>query len=325
MATRVTTAARLHFGFLNLSLSRERLYGSLGVALSDPKTVVRVRRADVIDAPDEETATYAQRAVEILDVPGASVEVDAAIPRHVGLGSGTQLALAVYVGVAGAYGVAPAVREAAPALDRGGRSGVGVATFESGGFVVDAGHPAERFTTDRPPRGQWSVPGVLVRHAVPPDWRFVVAIPDVSPGQSGDEEDESMRAVVEAADPDVADAIDALVLNRLLPAIVEGDRETFGRSVAELGRLNGVWYAREQGGLYRPPIGAVVEALSAAPAVTGAGQSSWGPSVYAVTDREHADAAAGAAGDALSSAGLDGDVMVVEPRNAGAQTASEGE
>ena len=115
MATRVGTGARLHFGFLNLSLAHERLYGGLGVALDAPRTVLRVERADGIDAPDEVTAGYARRAVELLDVPGASVDVESAVPRHAGLGSGTQLALAVYAGVAGAYGLTPDHREAAPA------------------------------------------------------------------------------------------------------------------------------------------------------------------------------------------------------------------
>jgi len=318
MSVRVSTGARIHFGFRNLSLAHERLYGALGVALAAPETVVRVERADRVEADDREAATYARRAVEHLGVPGARVAVERALPRHVGLGSGTQLALAVYAGVARAYHVAPSVREAAPALDRGGRSGVGVATFESGGFTIDAGHPAELFTTDRPPRGKWAVPGVVARHDLPRDWRFVLAIPDVPPGRSGDAEDASMRAAVRSADPDVADEIDELVLDRLLPALVDGDRGRFGHAVAELGRLNGVWYAHEQGGVYRPPVGAVVETLSASPAVSGAGQSSWGPTVYAVTDASHAAEARASAEAALESTNLDGDVLVVEPRNEGA-------
>ena len=214
-------------------------------------------------------------------------------------------------------------RSAAPGLDRGGRSGIGVATFESGGFVVDAGHPTERFTTDRPPRGQWSVPATVARHDVPTGWRFVIATPDVEPGQSGAEEDASMRAVVSRAEPEIADEVGRLVLHRLLPALVSGDLPAFGAAAAELGRLNGAWYAVEQGGLYRPPIGDVVDELSDSGAVEGVGQSSWGPTAWAVTDAARAGAAASAAADALRSAGLDGDVEVVRPRNVGATVTSE--
>ena len=323
MATRVSTGARLHFGFLNLSLAHERLYGGLGVALDEPRTVLRVERARDVDAPDEETAEYAHRAAAHLDVPGARIEVESAIPRHAGLGSGTQLALAVYAGLATAYDLTPDPRGAAPALDRGGRSGVGVGTFESGGFVVDAGHPTERFTTDRPPRGQWTVPETAARHDVPEGWRFVLATPDVGPGRSGDEEDASMRAVVSQAEPEIAGEVGTVVLHRLLPALVSADLPAFGSAAAELGRLNGAWYAVEQGGLYRPPIGDVVDELSDSPAVEGVGQSSWGPTVWAVTDAERAEAADLAARDALDAAGIEGDVRVVGPRNEGATVVAE--
>jgi len=37
---RVSAGARLHFGFCNLSLSHERLYGALGLGLAEPRVVV---------------------------------------------------------------------------------------------------------------------------------------------------------------------------------------------------------------------------------------------------------------------------------------------
>ena len=318
MSAHVRTGARLHFGFLNLSLARDRIYGGVGMALAEPTLSVTAERADVIDCPDPDVRAYARRSAERLDVPGASLAVESGIPRHAGLGSGTQLALAVYAAIARAYDREPDIRAAAPDLDRGGRSGVGVATFERGGFVVDAGHPRARFTTDRPPRGEWSVPPVAVRHDVPEDWRFVVVVPDVESGRSGDREDASMRAAVERAEPDIAEDIAVTVTGRLLPAIAAGDRGAFGAGVAEIDRLNGVWYADEQGGVYRPPVGTIVDELDASPAVSGAGQSSWGPTVYGVTDATLAAEAREAGDGALDAAGVDGDVRVVAPRNGGA-------
>jgi beta-ribofuranosylaminobenzene 5'-phosphate synthase len=88
--------------------------------------------------------------------------------------------------------------------------------------------------------------------------------------------------------------------------------------VSEVGRLNGAWYADEQGGTYRPPVGSVVDALSSSAAVYGAGQSSWGPAVYGVTDAAHADAAREAGADALEAAGVGGEVLVAAGRNRGA-------
>jgi beta-ribofuranosylaminobenzene 5'-phosphate synthase len=203
-------------------------------------------------------------------------------------------------------------------LGRGGRSGVGVATFEAGRFVVDAGHPAERFTTEPPTEGSWTVPPVVARHDLPGDWRFLVVLPDAEPGRSGDLEDESMRTVVERADPGIADHLAQLLVRRVLPAAAEGDWRGFGAAVAAFGRRNGAWYADTQGGVYRPPAGPIVERLGDCPVVAGAGQSSWGPAVYGVTDAAHVDEARTAAEDALAAAGSGGEVLVTEPRNVGA-------
>ncbi|MDS0299503.1 GHMP kinase [Halogeometricum sp. S1BR25-6] len=320
---RVSTGARLHFGFLNLSLAHQRLYGGLGVGLDEPRAVVAAEPADDVDCADPDARRYAERSVALLDVPGAAVSVESSLPRHVGLGSGTQLALAVYAAVARAHDRHPSVRSAAPRLGRGGRSGIGVATFERGGVLVDAGHPTARFTTDRPADGEWTVPAVAVRHDVPEEWRFLLVVPDADPGRSGEEEDEGMRAAVERADPGVADRISGVLSRRLLPAVADGSAARFGEAVSEIGRLNGAWYADEQGGVYRPPVGELVAALEDDPACYGAGQSSWGPAVYAVTDADHADEARAAGAAALDSASVDGDVRVVRGRNVGADVSEE--
>jgi len=316
MAT-VSAGARLHVGFGNLSLSHDRLYGGIGVGLAAPRTVVEAEPADAVRvegaADAEAVRSFAERSVDLLDIPGAAVTVHEQFPRHVGLGSGTQLALSVYAAVARAHDRAVDARAAAPQLGRGGRSGVGVATFEDGGLVVDGGHPTERFTTDRPERGSWTVPPVIARHDLPDDWRFVLAIPDLPRGRHGDDEDRSMRSVVTDADPTVADRVAAVLTRRLLPGVAAGDVDAVGDAVEAIGRHNGSWYADEQGGVYRPPVGRLVEALSAAPSVAGAGQSSWGPTTYGLTDADRAPAARRAAEAALADCGVDGTIRVVAP------------
>jgi len=324
MAT-VSAGARLHVGFCNLSLAHERLYGSVGIALAEPRVRVAAEPAATVAASvagsgdgDALAATFAERAVEHLGVRGASVSVERSLPRHVGLGSGTQLALATYAAIAGAHDEPVDVRIAAPDLGRGGRSGIGVASFERGGFLVDGGHPTTRFTTERPARGEWSVPPVVARHEVPEDWRFVLAIPDVDRGRSGAEEDATMRSVVEAAAPGVADEVAAALVRGLLPAVADGNRRDAGAAIAEIERLNGSWYADAQGGVFRPPAGELVEALRASPAVDAAGQSSWGPTVYGLTSVDRASQAEAAAREALASVDSGGAVRVVEAANEGA-------
>ncbi|RLM37135.1 beta-ribofuranosylaminobenzene 5'-phosphate synthase family protein [Haloarcula sp. Atlit-120R] len=314
----VTTAARLHFGFQNLSLAHERLYGGVGLALDEPRLTVEASRAETVRCDDPATEPYVRRVVDALDVPGAAVAVDERFPRHVGLGSGTQLSLATLIAVVRAYDRTADARTYAPQLGRGGRSGVGVAAFESGGFVVDGGHPTERFTAEPPAEGDWDVPPVLARHDVPAHWRFVIVVPDTDPGQSGSAEDQSMRQAVERADPGIADEISTLLTRRVLPAIATRDHSDFGQAAARLGRLNGAWYADEQGGVYRPPAGELVDSLSSAPVISGAGQSSWGPTVWGLTTAAHQSEAREAGVLALDEAGVEGTVTVVAPRNTGA-------
>lgn len=320
---RVALGARLHAGFLNLSLERERLYGGVGLGLDRPRTVVTARPATEVACAHDRARTYAEQAVERLEVPGAALTVESALPAHVGLGSGTRLALTVLAAVAAANDVdpEPRLRALAPALGRGGRSGVGVATAEAAGFVVDAGHPAAAFTEAAPARGEWTVPPVAVRRSVPEDWRFVVAVPDAPAGRSGAAEDEAMRAAVEAADPAVADRVAGHVTGAVLPGLATGDHALFGRGLAGVGRANGAWYEALQGGTFRPPAGELVAALRETPA-TGVGQSSWGPAVWAVTDAEDAESVARAARRALATLEADGDaaggdVHVARPATAG--------
>ncbi len=322
MRVRVDAGGRLHLGFQNLSLAHERIYGGVGIALEAPRVVIEAEPADRVVCGDELVSTYAERSCSILGVDGVDVDVIESLPRHVGLGSGTQTALSTLIAVARCHRISVEARRQAPALNRGGRSGVGVAAFETGGFLVDAGHPTERFTTAPPAPGEWTVPAVTARHEIPDDWRFIVVFPDVANGRSGDGEDESMRAVVERADPSIADSLATLLVRKLLPAVAEGRLEAFGDAVGSFGRLNGAWYADEQGGVYRPPAGQLIDTLSNSPALRGVGQSSWGPAVYGITDTSLAEEARESAEDALSELGIDGEIRVVAARNEGAEITS---
>lgn len=319
----VSAGARLHFGFTTLSTDHDRLYGSLGIALAEPRVTVTATPADTVVCPDV-IADPVRRAVDALGVSGARVELTETLPRHVGLGSGTATALATTAAIARAYDRQPRVRERAPTLGRGRRSGIGVAAFEGGGFVLDAGRPTAACGTpsETAPSdaadGSWTVPPVVARHPVPPAWRFVLVVPDADPGRCGDEEATSMRAAIADADPETGEQIAGLVTRRVLPSIVAGDNTAFGAAVTEIGRLNGTWYAGEQDGVYRPPVDALVDTLLADDAITGAGQSSWGPVAYGVTTTAECDAARAAGERALERAGVTGDVRLVAPQNCGA-------
>jgi beta-ribofuranosylaminobenzene 5'-phosphate synthase len=204
---------------------------------------------------------------------GAHLRVVEAIPPHVGLGSGTKLALAVAQALAALDDRDVDAPELAEAVGRAARSAVGTWTFALGGLVVEGGvRPGE----DRPAP-------LLARYAMPEEWRVVLVIPRAEPGLSGPAEEEAFRQLVPS--PERSAEIAQLVLTSLLPALVERDLEEFGGALTRIQQLVGDAFATVQGGRFHPRAGALVDALLRDGAA-GAGQSSWGPAVYGIVGSE---------------------------------------
>jgi beta-RFAP synthase len=276
-SVRVEAPARLHMGMLDVAGGGARRFGGLGVALSRPAAVVEASPSDDVTAegPDAERAVaVARRCREALGLAGgARVRVLEAIPAHVGLGSGTKLALAVTAAMAALAGETPEPRAIARAAGRGARSAVGLWTFVLGGLVVEGG---VRPGIDQPAP-------LLARHAIPDEWRCVLAIPHAEPGLSGRAEEEAFTQL--RPDSGRAALIAQLVLTSLLPGLAEGDLTEFGSALTRVQRLVGESFASVQGGVFHPRAGPVVDALLRLGAA-GAGQSSWGPAVYGVVGDE---------------------------------------
>jgi beta-ribofuranosylaminobenzene 5'-phosphate synthase len=278
-AVRVEAPARLHLGMLAVAGDGARRFGGLGVSVSRPAVALEARPADELSAEGvdaDRALLFAQRCHEALGlVGGAHLRVVEAIPPHVGLGSGTKLALAVAQALATLHGRTVDPPELARAAGRAARSAVGMWTFALGGLVVEGGvrHGIER-----------SAP-LLMRHAMPEEWRIVLVVPEAEPGLSGPGEEEAFRRLVPSAERSAA--IAQLVLTSLLPALVERDVEEFGGALTRVQQLVGDSFAAVQGGRFHPRAGALVEALLDGGAA-GAGQSSWGPAVYGIVGSEAA-------------------------------------
>jgi beta-RFAP synthase len=273
---RVEAPARLHLGMLAVGEAGTRRFGGLGVAVERPAVVLEAEPADeltVEGAETERALAFARRCSEALGLPGAHLRVLEAIPPHVGLGSGTKLALAVAQGLAAVHGRSLEAPALAAAAGRAARSAVGMWTFALGGLVVEGGV-----------QGEGSAP-LLMRHAMPDDWRIVIVVPDAEPGLSGPAEAQAFERLVPSAERSAA--IAQLVLTSLLPALVERALEEFGGALTRVQQLVGDEFSSMQGGRFHPRAGAVVEALLEGGAA-GAGQSSWGPAVYGVVGSEAA-------------------------------------
>ena len=281
MTVRVEAPARLHLGMLAVAGDGDgaRRFGGLGVSVGRPAVVLEAQPADELSAEGadaERALTFARRCRDALGLArGAHLRVVEAIPPHVGLGSGTKLALAVAQALAALEGRDVDAPGLAHAAGRAARSAVGVWTFALGGLVVEGGH--------RP--GVARPAPLLARHPMPDEWRAVLVVPASASGVSGGAEEEAFSRLVPA--PERSAVVAQLVLTSLLPALVERELEEFGAALTRVQQLVGDSFAEVQGGRFHPRAGALVEALLRFGAA-GAGQSSWGPTVYGVVGSEAA-------------------------------------
>ena len=276
----VRAPARLHMGFLDLHGGVGRRYGSLGLALDGPFTRIRMEPATrfVVDGPDAARASrYAHTLAEHLGLSGgARIVVEEAIPPHAGLGSGTQLALAVGAGMARMFDRDVRTVDIAAVLDRGARSGLGIGLFDHGGFVVDGGSAGD----DIPPP-------VIASHPFPSQWRVLLVFDRERQGVYGETEIEKFAALLEFPEADAA-ALCRLVLMCALPGVVQADLDAFGEAVGHIQARVGDHFAGVQGGRFASPgVSRVLEWLGSRD-LRALGQSSWGPTGFAVCPNETA-------------------------------------
>ena len=267
-------------GFVDLHGGEGRRYGSLGLALEGPFTRLRLRPGSGIAAegPDaSRAARYAMSLAERFDLRGGvRIDVEEAIPPHAGLGSGTQLALAVGAGVAKLFDLDVRTADLAAALDRGTRSGLGIGLFDHGGFVVDGGS-----TGDGVP------PPVIARQPFPPEWRLLLVFDRGRQGPHGEAEIRKFAALLEFPEADAAELC-RLVLMCALPGVVQADLDAFGDAVGRIQARVGDHFADAQGGRFASPgVSRVLEWLGSR-GLNAIGQSSWGPTGFAVCPSEAA-------------------------------------
>lgn len=277
-AVRVRAPARLHFGFLDLHGGLGRRFGSLGLALDTPAIQLTARaaaRPSATGPESERVRTYLHAAAAHLDVAeAAAIHVEETIPAHAGFGSGTQLALSVAAALAGLNARAFAPKEFADALDRGNRSGVGLAAFTEGGLIVDGGRDASG-----------APPPTIAQLPYPEAWRVVLILDEGRTGVHGPREVEAFRDLTRFPEAQAAE-ICRIVLMQVLPAVALAEPAGFGEGITAIQALIGDHFAPHQGGRFASPAVTEVLAAIAARGVPGYGQSSWGPTGFALLPSE---------------------------------------
>jgi len=291
---RITTGARLHFGLLDIAAP----FGGCGVMIDRPGTTVEVVESSQFEfVQDDGSVDHRERTWGIArrlaaglglddDLPAVRVRIVQSAPPHTGLGSGTQLSLAISEAMLRV--IQPDVWDSTSepiallhqremwfaAADRGRRSAVGTHGYLAGGFIAEGLAPSDPNS---------ALNAIDTRFELPGSWRVAILVPAadaaVKQAVSGDQEHANFAAL-----PPVSTArratLASLLMESLIPAIEHADFLAFCDAVTHYNRSSGELFAGVQGGAYNGEtttrlIKRLIDAGN-----TGVGQSSWGPGVF---------------------------------------------
>ncbi len=315
----VETPSRLHFTLIDLNGKLGRIDGGIGVALEYPKVVLKAKTdTELVISPNykivKDAITKFYRKFKIREK--VNTQIVESIPQHVGLGSGTQLSLAVGMALAKLQNMKMPIREIAEIVNRGGTSGIGVAAFQSGGFILDCGHSfglKKQKQSFQPSHFSKAPPApILLRHKFPEDWFFIITEPKVKKRIHSLNESKIFSQYCPIPEIEV-EKLSRLILMKVLPSLIEKDIENFGSALTEIQKIG---FKKIEVNLQDPIIKQIMNFMLKKGSY-GAGMSSFGPTVYGLArGRNHAEALTIAIKEFLDKTGSS--VLYSRCRNKGA-------
>jgi len=307
----VVTPSRLHITLIDLNGALGRIDGGVGLTLNYPSIRINAKKDAQLSVSG--TTEFAERiksaASAVLtqyNINGVAIDVVQEYPNHVGLGSGTQVALAVGTAISELYDLNLNPTTIAKLTGRGGTSGIGVAAYEFGGFLVDGGHKGKTEFLPSSASGKFGPGPIIARHFFP-DWAIVLAIPNLR-GASDKREIDVFQKQCPLPLNEVQELCH-VILMEMLPAVVEHDIESFGRSID---RVQTIGFKRRE--LELQPFCAHLVQFMRENGAIGAGMSSFGPVVYGITDGKQLEKAV----RSYLNDTIGGKVRAVKAQNTGA-------
>jgi beta-ribofuranosylaminobenzene 5'-phosphate synthase len=306
----------LHFGLYGFGKLLDRQFGGVGAMIEHPCLELEVTAAD----PFRCEGPAAQRVLEFSgrwalfhrrsSLPLCRLVVRQLPPEHSGLGVGTQLGLSVAAALNAWEGLPSATpAELAMSVARGLRSAVGTYGFAQGGLIAERGKlPHE------------TISPLDVRVELPNQWRFVLVRAKTASGLAGQAEAQAFEQLP-CVSPATSEQLIRLAREEMIPAAVQGNFDGFSEALYRYCREAGLCFTAIQGGPYNGPLlTRLVEILRACGA-TGVGQSSWGPTLFAVmSDEDRAQAFVERFRNQAS--GIECEIDITPPNNSGARITS---
>lgn len=280
MKIKIRTPSRIHITLIDLNGALGRIDGGVGLALEEPYIEIIAQESSevVVKCNSSNVGRFKDIAKKLNNLFGKALKIDVLsdYKSHVGLGSGTQISLAVAEAYNRLFNLGYSVRKLAEIVGRGGTSGIGVAAFEMGGFIVDGGHSKKEKREFLPSSAVKAKPApVIARHDFP-DWDIVLAIPNIT-GFHGKREVNLFKKYCPISIEEVR-KLTHVILMKMLPAVVEQDLDEFRDA---LWITQNIGFKKIEIDQYGDLIRDILNYMHD---ITAIGMSSTGPTVFAITD-----------------------------------------
>ena len=278
----IETPSRIHLGFLELDNSSDRLFGSLGLTISnfETKLVLKKSKRTTILCKDFNQREKIKKIITLIkkkiDFPPFEIKVLKSIPEHSGLGSGTQLALSIGTLLSTLAKHKISVDELAIILDRGKRSGIGIESFKNGGFIVDGGKI----------KNSKKIPPILFNTNWPKNWKLILILDKSLEGIHGSREKQEFENIKSISSELSKENCKSLCL-KILPSIIEKRFKEFCFGMQEIQNNTAKIFSTAQGGLFTSKKISMIFNFIKSKEKICYGQSSWGPTGYIILENEN--------------------------------------
>lgn len=289
-SAKVTAYPRIHITLIDLGHATDRRYGGAGFAVDGLTTTVCAKEASHtelaapshFEAPDVGSIRAALDRLSHRLGTRFNVSVRCDAPSHVGLGTKTSCVLAALRACNAVADPQLGAPEIVKLAGRGGTSGIGVNTAFVGGFVTDAGQPADTIAPLLPSSaatGVYQLPPAIVKLRVPEHWRIHLFLPD-GERLMGQAEQGFFVGNTPLPRTEVLEVL-ASVYHGVAPAFASGNLSDLARS---LRRIQMLGFKKREVASQGSMVLGILRDLNELGSVA-AGMSSMGPLVYAIARR----------------------------------------